>query len=162
VAVSAELIATVRASYALAWHGLHGLPHWVRVRDNGLRLAPATGATPTVVELFALFHDAGRRNDHLDPRHGRRAAELVATMPAELLGLSHADREVLQYACAFHTAGLVDGDVTVQTCWDADRLDLGRVGTRPDPSKLCTAAARQPELIEWAWQRSRRESPDGW
>ena len=41
-----------------------------------------------------------------------------------------------------HSDGRVDADVTVQTCWDADRLDLGRVGKRPDPRLLCTPAAR--------------------
>ena len=42
------------------------------------------------------------------------------------------------------------------TCWDADRLDLGRVGIRPDPRRLFTAAARSPELLSWAYQRSLR------
>jgi uncharacterized protein len=39
---------------------------------------------------------------------------------------------------------------TIQTCWDADRLDLGRVGITPHPSRLCTEAARRPEMIRWA------------
>jgi len=42
----------------------------------------------------------------------------------------------------------------VQTCWDADRLDLGRVGKKPDPLRLCTAAARKPEIISAAYARS--------
>lgn len=46
------------------------------------------------------------------------------------------------------------GDATVLTCWDADRLDLGRVGIRPHPHRLCTEAARDPVLLEWAYQRS--------
>jgi uncharacterized protein len=43
---------------------------------------------------------------------------------------------------------------TIQASWDADRLDLGRVGTTPDPARLCTAAARDPEMFRWAGQRS--------
>jgi uncharacterized protein len=46
-------------------------------------------------------------------------------------------------------------DITIQTCWDADRLDLGRVGIVPDPARLCTVAARDPDLIRWAIERSR-------
>ena len=46
------------------------------------------------------------------------------------------------------------GDVTIQTCWDADRLDLSRVGIRPDPKKLCTKAAKDPAMISWAYERS--------
>ena len=41
-------------------------------------------------------------------------------------------------------------DVTIQICWDADRLDLGRVGITPHPSRLCTAAAKRLETITWA------------
>jgi uncharacterized protein len=61
---------------------------------------------------------------------------------------------LLYVACADHADGLTEGDVTVQTCWDADRLDLGRVGTTPDPSLLCTDAAKDPKMIAWADQRS--------
>ena len=49
-----------------------------------------------------------------------------------------------------HTEGYLDGDITVQTCWDADRLDLGRVGIVPQPEKLCTEGARDPDLFKWA------------
>jgi len=44
--------------------------------------------------------------------------------------------------------------VTVQTCWDADRPDLYRVGIKPNPDLLCTEIARQPGIIEWAVNRS--------
>ncbi|MCZ4315583.1 hypothetical protein O4H66_19430 [Comamonadaceae bacterium G21597-S1] len=40
------------------------------------------------------------------------------------------------------------------TCCDADRLDLDRVGIRPLPERLCTAVARQPVVLEWAYRRS--------
>jgi uncharacterized protein len=44
--------------------------------------------------------------------------------------------------------GGTTADITIQTCWDADRLDLGRVGVFPDAARLCTGAARR--LIQWA------------
>jgi uncharacterized protein len=46
-------------------------------------------------------------------------------------------------------------DVTIQTCWDADRLDLGRVGTKPNPTYLGTAAARNQEFMADAVKRSK-------
>ncbi len=49
----------------------------------------------------------------------------------------------------------MEGDVTVRTCWDADRLDLGQVEIRPDRRYLCTEAARDPEVLAWAYCRSR-------
>jgi uncharacterized protein len=44
--------------------------------------------------------------------------------------------------------------VTIPTCWDSDRLDLGRVGIMPHPSRLCTDAAERPETIKWAEGRA--------
>lgn len=44
--------------------------------------------------------------------------------------------------------------MTVLTCWDADRLDLGRVGKTVDQNRLCTEAGRSPEMITWAHGRA--------
>ncbi len=49
-----------------------------------------------------------------------------------------------------HTDGLTEANVTIQVCWDADRLDLGRVGIIPAPNKLCTPAAKKPKMLKWA------------
>ena len=51
--------------------------------------------------------------------------------------------------------GRLSRDVTIQACWDADRLDLGRVGERPNPTYLGTKAARDPEFIKEALLRSK-------
>jgi uncharacterized protein len=53
-----------------------------------------------------------------------------------------------------HTRWHDPGDATVLACWDADRLDLGRVGIRPVPHRLCTAPARQPDAIAQALRLS--------
>ena len=151
-----ELIATVRAQFALDWDGIHGIEHWERVRENGLRLAHITGANPAVVELFAYFHDSRRLDDWEDPGHGARAAVYLRTLRGHHFEISDKDLELLVQACRHHSDGLMEGDVTVLTCWDADRLDLGRVGTRPDPRYLCTPAARDPEMLAWSYARSVR------
>ena len=39
-------------------------------------------------------------------------------------------------------------------CWDADRLDLLRVGIVPDPRRLCTPFARLEETIDGACKRA--------
>ena len=71
--------------------------------------------------------------------------------------LSDQELELLTHACRHHSDSFMEGDVTVLTCWDADRLDLERVGIRPDPKYLCTPAARDPDLIMWAYRRSLTE-----
>jgi uncharacterized protein len=151
----AALLETIRQQYALDFRrGIHGLPHWLRVRENGLLLAAHTGADPVVVELFALLHDSRRVNDGRDRGHGARAADFARTLRGVHIDLDDDAFEVLAFACRHHTDGLREGDPTVLTCWDADRLDLGRVGIRPDPRYLCTDAARMPAVLGWAWKRS--------
>ena len=147
---SSELIQAIREQYTLPWRGTHGVTHWARVREAGLCLAARTGANPVVVELFAVLHDARRRNEGVDPGHGGRGADFAATLRGTLIHLSDAEFALLHTACADHTRGLLEADITIQTCWDADRLDLGRVGTTPDPARLCTAAARDADMIRWA------------
>lgn len=148
----------IRAGFKLDWYGIHGAPHWARVMHHGLSLANTTGADTKVVRLFALLHDSQRRDDGDDDQHGIRAGDFAMGLQREgLLGLSHEHAELLLVACRGHSHGLRDAHPTIQTCWDADRLDLGRVGIRPDPRYLCTIPARCPQRIERAWQWSRRK-----
>jgi uncharacterized protein len=149
-----ELITTIRSQFALDWYGIHGIPHWERVRENGLRLARSTGANPTVVELFAYLHDSRRLDDWEDRGHGARAAVYLQTLRGRYFDISDKELALVVHACHHHSDGLMEGDVTVQTCWDADRLDLGRVGIRPDPRCLCTPDAREPEMLAWSYRRS--------
>ncbi len=152
-----ELLREVRGAYLLDWDGLHGYPHWVRVRENGSLLAVRTGASADVVELFAWLHDSRRENEGGDPAHGPRAAAFARELHGRgALRVDAAGLELLVAACAGHTRGTTTDDPTVGSCWDADRLDLGRVGKRPDPALLCTAAARDPAVISWAYARSLR------
>lgn len=150
----AELLSAIRAQFALDWYGDHGIRHWERVRENGLRLAETIGANTKVVELFAYLHDSRREHEVGDPDHGARAATYLQTLGGNYLDVTDEELELLAYACRHHSDGLQDAHATVQTCWDADRLDLGRVGIRPNPEYLCTAAAREPEILEWAYRRS--------
>jgi uncharacterized protein len=149
-----ELIATIRAQFALDWYGIHGIQHWERVRENGLRLARNTGANPTVVELFAHLHDSRRLDEWEDIGHGPRAAAYLQTLRGRYFEISDEELELLVHACRHHSDGFMEGDITVLTCWDADRLDLGRVRIRPDPRYLCTAAAQEPDMLAWAYRRS--------
>ncbi|MCH7586663.1 MAG: hypothetical protein IIC78_01305 [Chloroflexi bacterium] len=158
---SRALIKVVLKDYALPRFGIHGISHWARVLENGLRLARLTGANKEVVRLFALLHDSKRINETLDPGHGLRGADFAKTLRGRLFDLTDQEFDLLFEACAAHTDGKTEGDVTVQTCWDADRLDLIRAGITPDPRFLCTTAAKDPEIILWANARSEsRLAPD--
>ena len=151
--ITPDLIQAIRRQYRLPWNGFHGFAHWARVRENGLRLAKGTGANADVVELFAVFHDACRLNEDHDPKHGSRGADLAFELHGKFFQLDHHNFTALRVACRLHTEGLTDADVTVQTCWDADRLDLGRVGIKPSSRYLCTEEAKNPVMLEWAYDR---------
>ncbi len=140
--------------YRLDPLGIHGINHWCRVLETGDRLAKLTGTNLKVVRLFALFHDSRRMNDHRDPDHGARGAALAAKMNGSLLALSPSELALLQDACTRHTMGFTETDVSIQTCWDSDRLDLPRVDIYPESNRLCTAPARDPKFMAWARERS--------
>ena len=114
-----------------------------------------------VVQLFAILHDSQRVNEGGDPDHGPRAAAFALDLRGLLFDLPDHEFRLLHRACAGHTHERTHPNVTIQTCWDADRLDLGRVGITPHPSRLCTDAAKRPDILKWAdgratsaWSRS--------
>lgn len=119
-------------------YSVHGPDHWRRVERNACILAARTGANISVVRLFALFHDSRRENDGHDPHHGRRGAEFAARVRGSWFQLPDDEFELLHYACVWHTDGHHHDNTTIGTCWDADRLDLGRVGMIPDPDFMST------------------------
>lgn len=150
----ARILRLVLPGYELPVRGHHGVTHWARVFENGSRLAGSTGADPDVTALFALFHDVRRVNESVDPGHGLRGAELARELRGVAFELDDAAFARLHEACRRHTDGEVSGDPTIQACWDADRLDLGRVGIEPLPELLGSDAARA--LLPWANERADR------
>ena len=152
--VSSALIAHIKEQFLLDWHGVHGISHWARVQVIGRRLAKHSGANLNVVELFSFLHDSQRQSEGTDPEHGLRAAQWIASLNGRFFTLEDEELQLLQTACEDHSKGYTDADITVCTCWDADRLDLGRVGIKPDPAHLCTDIARDKSTIEWAFGRS--------
>ncbi len=152
--ITPELVAMILSHYSLPLGGTHGISHWARVLENGLRLADSTGARTDVVELFAILHDSQRQNEGFDTGHGARGALLAAHLRGDAFDLDDAGFELLLLACRAHTDGQTLADVTVQTCWDADRLDLPRVGILVTDEYLCTPVAKAPTLIAWARARA--------
>jgi uncharacterized protein len=153
--------ALARATVAARNSKVHGPEHWKRVAAAGLELCRETpGADPAVVLRLALFHDSQRYTDEQDPGHGRRGAAMARDVLEGDGALSGDQVDRVAEACALHAAGRVSAAPTTGVCWDADRLNLWRVGSRPSPVLLSTAAARTPGRIEWA--RGLQEEPCSW
>lgn len=149
-----QFLAPIAQQYRLDPAHTHGLSHWARVLENGLRLAELEGGDTAVIHLFAIFHDACRRNQSIDPGHGTRGAALAETLLGDLRVVTRQQLDLLVEACRDHTDGKTAADLTVQICWDSDRLDLARVAIMPNPAYLCTGAARSASILSWANQRA--------
>lgn len=143
-----RIVRKILEKFALPAMSTHGLPHWARVLENGKRMSSINGADIDIVALFSVFHDCGRVNEVVDPGHGLRGAELLKKLRGKLFALANPEFELLEYAIVHHTDGLVDRDITIGTCWDADRLDLWRVAMEPDKALMNTEAALDDEV--WA------------
>jgi hypothetical protein len=122
----------------------HGIEHWNKVDSNVVALASQVpGCNLKVARLFAAFHDSQRESESHDPEHGLRGALLAREWLASTDWLTPSELDQLTYACADHDQGKTSEDPTIGVCWDADRLDLTRVGVIPHADYLSTEAARK-------------------
>lgn len=126
----------------------HGLSHWERVERNGIILSGQIedgtfrlreDVNIKVVRLFAYLHDKCREKDGADLEHGERAANMLHTIRGTLLKyLDDEEFVLLEQACRLHTTTHKTGNPTIDVCFDADRLDLNRVGIKPSPERMAT------------------------
>jgi uncharacterized protein len=121
----------------------HGPLHWRNVEDCALLIAPSVGADVVVCRLFSVLHDCCRLDDGSDFDHGPRAGQLIRKLSGSLIRLEPHREELLFRAVTEHTCGNVTSEPTVGTCWDADRLDLGRVGIIPTSDLMSTKAGKE-------------------
>lgn len=150
-----ELFKYLREHFALDWNGIHGAGHWARVWKNGKLIAEQEGARLDVVWLFSFLHDHERKWDGEDNLHGISAVmNANQNLRGRFFEIDDEGWILLARAMTLHSDGHTQDDVTVQTCWDADRLDLGRVGITPHPKYLCTNTAKDVEFIRAAYARS--------
>ena len=144
---------------------IHGDEHWRCVAATGIALAPSVGDVDrTLVFCFGLLHDTRRMSDSVEPEHGERAATFAVELRDEgALPLDDARFALLAEALIYHShsSSLVSSDLTIGTCWDADRLHLPRVSIRPRPDLLSTPAARADAALSAA-ALLRSDGPPSW
>ena len=117
------------------------------------------GVDSLVPQLFAISHDFQRKTDSIDPQHGSRAANRLKTNKSLCDALTEEQLRNLIYACQTHTGGKKAPNLVIGICWDADRLDIGRVGIMPEAKymtsktakKIATSFDAEDEL--WAYRR---------
>ena len=137
------LWALASARFRLGAGSLHGPDHWQRVERNGLEIARHDAAADVlVVRLFSVLHDSCRHNESHDPEHGARAAAWARELQGRHFWLDDDALEILCEACVWHDKGKTSDHPTIGACWDADRLDLPRVGITPLPRYMSTARGK--------------------
>jgi len=159
----ADIVRTLRG-YARFRSRLHGPAHWARVRRFGALLAEKEGLPEDAracVEVFAWVHDLARENDGGGNKHAIDGASYVdVVVPAVFGGIRRDQLEAVRVAVRYHSDGMVADEAsatglfeglegprdlvvrTIGCCWDADRLDLPRVGIQPAPELMSTSCWR--------------------
>lgn len=121
----------------------HGYAHSLRVNYNIQLLGKKMNVQDSELyqmRLFAYWHDIVRYNDGYDPEHGKRAADIINKNRNHynLRDFSAEQIDNLCFACEHHTTMHRSGNTLIDICFDADRLDLQRVGIIPEPYKMAT------------------------
>ena len=128
-------------TFVMDKESIHGIHHWEEVYENGMMLANQPGVDSLVVKLFAYLHDCKREDDHQDPEHGDRAADFVVWLrnSGKLFFLTETQYKQLWMACLQHHKGFVETeDITIGSCFDADRIELIRCGITPREDLMST------------------------
>lgn len=93
---------------------------------------------------------------------GKRVADILPQLRGSLFNVSEKQFAQLSDAIRWHSDGLRSNDVTIQSCWDADRLDLARVGIYPDAHFLSHTGSVHIEAaseMARAWTDSFKQRP---
>jgi len=121
---------------------VHGPGHWFKVERNARYLCNEERIDDRIPRLFAVIHDIMREHDGFDKEHGPKASRFVEDIAGSVLGLNPGDIALLSLACRDHTTVKETTNDVIGLCWDADRLDIGRVGIVPDPAFMTSRSAK--------------------
>ena len=132
----------------ITWRpGIHGISHSRTVYKYGTILSNKNAniykkpVDIAVVRWFAYLHDIQRAFYGDDAGHGERAVLFIDHIRKSYLKrLSEEQVYKLKEACRLHSTTHSTGDLTIDTCFDANRLDLRRTGIIPNPKKMATEA----------------------
>jgi uncharacterized protein len=111
----------------------HGWDHVERVRKLARRIARAEGADEAIVDLAAILHDTGRKEE--DESRGKIChAEVSEGHARRILGAEGYDGETIERVCACilthrFRKNRPPGSIEAKALFDADKLDaIGAVG----------------------------------
>lgn len=146
--------------YVLFTSDIHGERHWSHVNHIGGKLADLMKLNPIqkrCVEVFAMTHDLARRDDGGGNEHAIEGAEYFSSELVTLFpDIDDLQVDIITSAIKHHSDGVCSEEAfhmghfshisgfgediikTVGCCWDADRLDLIRLGILPIEKYMST------------------------
>lgn len=137
-----DRVAQTCEQYCLCRHlAVHGVSHLMSVAATAARIAHATGEDVMSATVGGFLHDCARQNDGNGEGHARESAQMARSIIVKHFGELDVNR--ICSAIADHAAGKTTADGLAAAIWDADRLDLARLGIVVDPAYLSTALARR-------------------
>jgi uncharacterized protein len=141
VAALSEVERTCRPYCASHGTFIHGLPHLRQVAYVAARLAACEGADWMQAMVGGFLHDCARKDDGGGQEHAFESARVAKVV----LGRHYSNMDVqrLLYAISHHAGGSTTQDPLIGSIWDADRLDLVRLGAEIDQGLLSTVHARR-------------------
>lgn len=128
--------------HSLYKDGVHGIDHIRRTVENAKIIAKET--CPDKFDdavIGAYLHDIGRIDDFGGNAHAVRGAKISERLLQEFW--PNLDIKRILFAIEFHADKLTSEDPLIGTIWDADRLDLDRVGIKINPDLLSTKKAKE-------------------
>ena len=139
-----ELYTYLLHNFQLDISSIHGPIHWKRVLNNGLLIAQNNILVDIhILKLFAWIHDSKREDEFMDIQHGIRAAKSLRYLKnLGLINLTSLQHNKLDFACKYHSSRKTTLDPTIGACWDADRLELTKVGMIPSEACFSTKAGK--------------------
>jgi HD superfamily phosphodiesterase len=121
--------------------GLHGFDHLGRVAILAGRLARAVGEDVESAVVMGFLHDSARKDDGGGCLHAIESAVLARKLLLEFY--PQMDRGRICDSIKRHADGETTSDLMVACLWDADRLELKRLGRVVDPDLLSTEIAKR-------------------
>ncbi len=143
---------------------LHGVSHLRRVAILSGRLANAVGEDVESAVVMGFLHDCARRNDKNDIEHARDSEVLARGLVERFY--PHLDVDRICEAIAGHADGEVTSDPFTGCLWDADRMELKRIGRTIDLDLLSTKVAkrlvrRRQQGVKFREQVPQSRKPEG-
>jgi uncharacterized protein len=138
-----KIAPALEARLPLGESPVHGYEHARRVGLFAEILAWQYGADMFAAVVAAYCHDCARENDGPDPGHGARSWQRCAGVLRDLFpGLP---MKALRLAIEDHSLGSTTQAPLIASLWDADRIDLMRLGYELDPLRFS-----RPEALRLA------------